>query len=138
MSLHKKHLQNLFNLYYIDLCKKSYSYIHDVDKAKDIVQDVFLALLEKIRLDHISDLKSYIYKSVINASIKQAKKQKTADMLNKDIELIVLSKENDSTEHTSAFLKSEKEILKELDLLPDKCKKVFILCVLEDMKYQVV
>ncbi|MEH6705227.1 MAG: sigma-70 family RNA polymerase sigma factor [Galbibacter orientalis] len=134
MSLHYKHIQSLFNLHYTDLCNKSYWYVKDVEKSKDIVQEVFLSLLEKKKLDHINDLKGYLYKSVINNSIKQFDKQKRfisfeKNTFNRDYT-------ENSIENTIITSENKEEVISELNQLPEKCKEIFILCVLEGVSYK--
>lgn len=134
MSLHKKYIQKLFNTYYVVLCKKSYLYVHDHDKAKDIVQEVFVKLLEKKRVDHILHIKSYLYKAVINGSIKQLEKQKKLQTFNPEIASHTFIE--DSIEKTTIQEELHAQVLSELDHLPKKCRAVFVLCVLEGVTYK--
>lgn len=134
MSLHKKYIQKLFNTYYISLCKRSYLYVNDHDKAKDIVQEVFVKLLEKKRVDHILNIKSYLYKAVINDSIKQLEKQRKLKPFNP--ELASQNFVEDSVEKRTIQNEINVQLLSELDLLPKKCKEVFIACVLEGLSYK--
>lgn len=134
MQLHKKYIQRLFNTYYVELCKKSYQYVQDEDTSKDIVQEVFVKLLEKKRIDHILNIKSYLYKAVINESLKQLKKQQKLQTFNPELDSFLFSE--NSIERTTIQDELDVQLMAELNQLPKKCKEVFILCVLEGVKYK--
>ncbi len=105
-----------------------------MDKSKDIVQEVFLSILEKKKLDHIQDLKSYLFKSVINNSLKHIEREKRFQPLENGI-VKAIPTEN-SMESMIISSEGKEELLSEINILPTKCKEVFVLCVLEGMSYK--
>lgn len=134
MSIHNQNIKSQFEIHYTALCKKAYFYIEDIDDAKDIVQEVFLKLLDKKNLNEIKDFKSYLNRSVVNASLKWIAKQKKKKKIDHTIEI------QKGTEYSieDSIIKDESSTIlnKELNNLPEKCKEIFVLCVLEDLKYQ--
>ena len=78
-----KHLDNqifnfLFITYYKQLCIYAYNYIHDIETAKELVQDVFMKLWEKVLSEeNHSSFKSFLYTSVRNAAIDHLRHSKT-------------------------------------------------------------
>ena len=69
-----KKYNELYNSLYTSLCLFSNKYISDLDKSKDIVQDVFIKFWNnKINFDDEVALKSYLYTSVKNKSLDYLK-----------------------------------------------------------------
>ncbi|MFA5849554.1 MAG: RNA polymerase sigma-70 factor [Bacteroidales bacterium] len=66
--------RSLFENYYPSLVFFAESYVRDQEKARDIVQDIFLRLAgQKEIFKTVTNLKSYLYTSVKNSSIKVLK-----------------------------------------------------------------
>lgn len=62
--------ENVFHLYYDRLCMFSAGYVGSADQARDIVQEVFIALWEnRQNLTIETSLKAYLYQAVKNRSI---------------------------------------------------------------------
>ncbi len=62
-------LENIYSKYYEMLVLYAYKFIGDIEISKDLVQDVFLIILKKHDLKNISNVKSFIFKSVRNSCI---------------------------------------------------------------------
>lgn len=111
--------------YQHSLCIYIYSLTHDNEKAKDIVQNVFLKLWERRdRLTTIDSLKSFLYKSVYNGFLNQLRSDKK-----------MLAIEEKHMHHLYQAIDEDEELLEkqiriiktEIQKLPPKCKETFIL-----------
>ncbi|MBO9154842.1 RNA polymerase sigma factor [Chitinophaga sp. GCM10012297] len=67
----------LFGKYYRPLCNYAYSFLHDQDAAKDIVQQIFTGMLAgKLHLRLDATIKSYLYAAVHNRCLRELENQK--------------------------------------------------------------
>lgn len=122
-------IEDLFLNHYREWCLLAYSYLENMDEAEDIVQDVIEKILcQTDDSNKILNLKSYIFISIRNNSLKHLKKNKK----------LVKRIENDFFEssHEENLINTEKSayILQMLGVLPEQCKRVFELSVLEGLK----
>ncbi len=120
----------MFLKHYQEWCLLSYSYVQDLDDAKDVVQTVFAKLLQKNENRTIENLKPYINTAVRNESLKKIKStQRTFDISYSST--YIPSYENE-------LIQSEisESIFKELESLPAHNRQVFELCVIEGIKYK--
>jgi len=109
-------------------------YVKDIFVAEEIVQDIFLKIWEdKDLLSTVNAIKSYLHRSVVNTSINYINRQKNieqhhlkiaAHLTDDDIDLI------DEQNELIALLYNE------IDLLPEKCQKVFKMSRMEGLKYR--
>lgn len=128
-------LEKKFKSTYKELCLISLFYLKDINEAEDVVQDIFVKIIEKKNLDEIKNLNSYLKIAVKNASLKrisQYKKLQTID------ENAFFYNESATFEVNDLALKKKIQLYKKIEELPKQCKKVFLLCVLDDLKYQEV
>ncbi|PIB26331.1 RNA polymerase sigma factor [Maribacter sp. 4G9] len=126
----QKILEKMFLEHYHEWCLKSFSYVENMDDAQDVVQNIFVKLLQKGNVTYIGDVNKYLNVAIKNESLKKIKRNKrTFELYNQLTE--VPSCENE-------FIKSEisENMLRELEALPDQNKRVFTLCVLEGVKYE--
>lgn len=128
--INAKILEKMFLEHYQEWCLLSFSYVHDLDDAEDVVQAIFIKLLQKEEHGTIGSLKPYISKAVRNESLKKIKsKQRTFTIPH-------------STTHVPSYenelIQSEisETIFRELESLPAQNRKVFELCVMEGIKYE--
>lgn len=102
------------------------SLTNDKDQTQDIVQNVFLKTWEyRKKLNAEQSLQSFLYKSVYNEFINQYWK----DQSKKALETEYVNALNEIVEETdnSTLKKLSSLVLKEIENLPPKCKKVFLL-----------
>ena len=64
--INTKNLEEMFLEHYQEWCLLSYSYVQDLDDAKDVVQTVFTKLLQKNEYTTIENFKPYINTAVRN------------------------------------------------------------------------
>jgi RNA polymerase sigma-70 factor, ECF subfamily len=118
-----KAYERIFNEYYEPLCLFAKKTIGDMDKARDIVQDVFVVLYASKEMLHINvSLKSYLFKCVYNACLNNLKQQKVYAYHHQH-----LRKNATSIDGHDTILKAELEekIRIAIESLPDQCRKIF-------------
>lgn len=108
----------------------SYTYVLCTHKARDIVHEVFFEIMLKQRVSDISNLKGYLWVSVKNSSLKQARKVKKIVPLNEET-LALPAKE----EVERLPLDHQIRLQEAVGRLPERCKSVFELCALDGEKY---
>nr|WP_321479480.1 RNA polymerase sigma-70 factor [uncultured Bacteroides sp.] len=123
------------NQYYSRLCAFSVQYTDSLEISEDLVQDVFLHFWESQKFHQAtSNLKSYIFNSVRNASIDYIRKNKKMTFI--ELEEDSYLKEDEINEET---LETQHEHLhKLLNQLPTQEYKVLIEIVVHNKKYKEV
>ena len=102
------------------------SLTNDHDLAQDIVQNVFIKTWEhRKKLNPKHSIQSFLYKSIYNDFINQYWK----DQSKRTLETEYVTALNQIVEETdnSTLKKLTSIVLKEIENLPPKCKKVFLL-----------
>lgn len=127
-------VEKLFQLYYSDLCKSVYRILKDEGLAEDIVQEVFYELWRKRdRLGVQTSFRAYLKRAAINKSLNYIRDNKIKFDGDEHYAYIE-SKENLSKQ---IELKNLKEIVdQEIDKLPPKCRRAFILSRYDDLSYK--
>ena len=124
----------LFHFYYPGLVIYSTQFTADRAEAEEIVQDFFVRFWQKHRNILPADsLKNYFFSSVKNSSLNLLKHKK--------IETKYLKQLNDlSNSHLvyneDIYLETElqEKIKKAIDLLPEKCREIFIMSRINGLK----
>ena len=131
----KPEIKEIFEFYYSRLCYFAFKMLGDEEKAKDVVQDAFVVLWNKMAdFDNETATKNFLYLSVKNACLNllrhNAVKQKfittqdSADFIDEKITAnIILAEVNG-------------EIHKAIETLPAGCKNVLKLSYFEGLKNQ--
>ncbi len=118
------------------LANVAYKIVNDRDAAKDIVQDVFVKVWNrKTDLQPESVTSSYLYRSVVNTGLNYLEKNKRLHQL--DSSLMEQFINNDILPDESI---TNQELLENInaaiDLLPPKCRTIFVLSRFEELKYK--
>lgn len=115
----------LMNDYYNNLCGYANLFTKDPSKSEDIVQNVFVKLwVYRKKIDSNIPIKRYLHKSVYNEFIDQYRKNKSVISLEeKHLKAINTVIDNNSFDIEKLMTRVNDEIEK----LPEKCKRVFIL-----------
>ncbi|SHF66535.1 RNA polymerase sigma-70 factor [Pedobacter caeni] len=109
-------------------------YVQGVPAAEEIVQDVFLKIWEeKELLSEIKSIKAYLYRSVVNASINFVNRQKNIEKHHLKIADHVITDDTERHDEENELITL---LYDEIELLPEKCQKVFKLSRLEGLKYR--
>ncbi|MDD7888146.1 RNA polymerase sigma factor [Flavivirga sp. 57AJ16] len=116
----------LVDTYHNALCSYAFQLTNDRDLAKDIVQNVFINIW-RIRLKLKDDfaVKSYLYRSVYNEFLNQNRTLKSVVPLDKKyidaLSSVVEEEDEKSLEKLMALIR------REIENLPPKCKRTFLL-----------
>jgi RNA polymerase sigma-70 factor (ECF subfamily) len=126
--------ENLFKSYYKPLCAFANRYLQEPEEAEEIVQQTFVSLWEK-RSDMTinTSVKSYLYRSVHNASLNRIRHNKTRQL--HAAEQLSVSKDSVSGEDSFHLNELQTEISRAIETLPEQCRIVFKLSRYENLKY---
>ena len=129
-----ENIDELFKRHYRPLCLYALHYVHDVDRAEDIVQDCFSEWWEKIHIkgESIGDVRAYLYVSVKNRSLNCLKKEKNwrnASLLS-DLEDTLADEEEEERSEEEARMWTA------IGALPARCREIFLLNKRDGLKYK--
>ena len=104
----------------------------DEDLIHDIIHDAFVSILEKDRLESISNIRTYLYSCVRNALYNKIKSDKIRERIKIEIAL-----EQDDPQYETAINREKMICLLEeaVDHLPSNCKTIFKMAKTEHMTY---
>jgi RNA polymerase sigma-70 factor (ECF subfamily) len=115
------------------LCFFCNGYVKDLDKARSLVQQIFVELW--VKKDHLNikyNIKSYLYNAVKNKAIDYIRQQKNMTQITENINDLMEVPFHDLIQEAETL----EQINKSINQLPEKCKEVFLLCRFEGMKYK--
>lgn len=124
-----------FEQYHLRLSLYAYRMVGSLEEAEDIVQTLFLNLLERAgELPPIESLKPYLFRAVHNASLNHLKKSKakTFSQLILDPQLLIDEQEDYLRRRVEDELLWE--LLGAVEKLPPKAKEIFKMSYLEKMR----
>ena len=128
-------IETLFLAHYEALHRYAFSILKDTDEAGDMVQSVFLKLLEKQdNLNIETSAKAYLFRSVYHQCINHIKKEAAKEKHYSGLatEGYAELEQVSPGEHEEAL---KQRIDKVLDQLPPQCRTVFIKSRAEQKKY---
>lgn len=125
--------EDIFKEYYAPLCYFAERFLKDdVNVVEDIVQDVFVILLEKSpSFESLEHLKNFLYLSVKNACLNHRRR-----LISKERYFTEKSTEEESEEpiiHEMITTEVYRELAVAVANLPTECRKVFELCYFEEL-----
>lgn len=125
---HKSGIRSLFERYYVPLVLFAGNYIHNQDAAKDLVQDVFYALIESNeKFTTIENLKVYLYSAVKNRCLKYLRHEEVKDRY---INYMSQAEQQEAFYHDRILEEEVFSLLNQaIQQLPEQCKKVFLLAL---------
>ena len=124
--------QYLYQCYYVALKALANYYVKDNDVAEDLVQDVFISLLEsRNKFETANGVKYFLYSSLKNKCISHFRKQKIRDKYYKDI----ISSQTEEEHFWDKVLEEDvyTRLMAAVETLPPQCKMVMML-TLEGLK----
>ena len=130
----EKAFELLFKKYYTPLSRYAFTFLKNTDDSEEIAQEVFITIWnnrEKIIIK--TSLKSYLYTSIRNHSLnylKKAAKDRTENI--EDLQYFDVVEEDTPSQRDSAEF--EQKIYAAIESLPDKCKEIFTLSRVENLK----
>ena len=118
--------QYLYQCYYVALKALANYYVKDNDVAEDLVQDVFISLLEsRYKFETANGVKYFLYSSLKNKCISHFRKQKIRDKYYKDI----ISSQTEEEHFWDKVLEEDvyARLMAAVETLPPQCKMVMML-----------
>ena len=130
-----QNFETIYKTYAKDLRRFMFFKTQNIDKAEDIMQDVFIKLWENCsKVDYIK-VKSYIFTIANNMFLNDVKHQKVVRSFN-------TSNKKESTNESPEFIMLEQEFLKKIEhtiaALPEKQRQVFLMSRIEKKKYKTI
>ncbi|GAA4292367.1 RNA polymerase sigma-70 factor [Aestuariibaculum suncheonense] len=127
-----KSFKGIYYSLYPRLLSFSLKYVKDQFVAEEVVEDCMLYLWERRKeLESVKDLKSYLYTMVKNRCFTYLRNN------HKEIPLEAVNYEAISQEDQYIIEEETHAILmKAIEELPDKCKKVFKMSCIEGVRYK--
>jgi len=123
----------LFDNYYNSLCNHALRLVKDATAAEDVVQEVMMTIWKKrtqIKID--SSLKAYLYRSVTNRSLNHLRDKRTQVVEIEDKYLDVSA----DVEEKIYDNETQQIIMNEVNKLSPRCRQIFIMNRLDQMKYK--
>ena len=128
-----KAMDYMFDNYYNALCNHANRVVKDDTAAEDIVQEVMLTIWKKREQITIeSSLKAYLYRCVTNRSLNHLrdKKNHVEEIEDKFMDVSA------DIEEKIYFNETHQIIMEQVNKLSPRCRQVFIMNRLEQMKYK--
>ncbi|WP_299523141.1 RNA polymerase sigma factor [Winogradskyella sp.] len=130
---HSKTFEYIYKTYAKDIRRFLFFKTQDIDRAEDLMQDVFIKLWDNCEKVDYDKVKSYIFSIANNMFLNVIKHEKVVKDYNK------LNKKGDTNE-SPEFIMLEKEFMEKLETtianLPEKQREVFLMNRIEKKKYK--
>ena len=124
-----KAFEHLFVTHYKGLCRFAHAFVDSYEEAEEVVQDMFARIWEKgLQLNASVSLDNYLCVSVRNACLRKVERE--ARLVDLEAARNVEYEETKERDMTPVW--------KAVDDLPEQCRVILKLVVLEDMKYSEV
>lgn len=131
MSISSTILEKYFNKLYRPLCLYALNITESYEDSEDIVQQIFVELLEKAVAGslEVGDMKGYLYTVVRNRAVKYAKKNQGKVSVESAMYL---------TDESALSISVEEEALvwDWIDALPTERRNIFLMAKQQGMKYK--
>ena len=128
-----KVFEAIYNAHAKDIRRFLFYKTQDIDKAEDILQEVFIKLWENCSKVDYHKVKSYVYSIANNMFLNEKKHEKVVLNYNKNNGKF-------DTNESPEYILLEKEFMEKLEntisALPDKQREVFLLNRIEKKKYK--
>ena len=132
----KKAFRCLFDIFYEPLLMYAARILQDPKAAEDVVQDCFVNLWVRRRLDGFEgELDRFLFRSVKQTALNHIRTRERKKKLHKT------AGEDHAAEHGASPAeeepkKGEADLYAAVNSLPDRCRTIFLMACLDGMKYQ--
>lgn len=135
----KSAFEVLFHTFYPSLCYFASKILKDDDVARDIVQELFIYMIDKkYKFENFIILKSFLYKSVRNKCFSYIGKINSREQIHNKI----ASNQTAVTDYDVQLHEVESDIFEQIFLavetLPEECSKVFKMSYLENLDVKTI
>lgn len=132
----KQAFKLLFLNYYGPLCNYIYRYTGQFELAEELVSDLFITIWKKAESIEIKkSVKSYLYtcaKNALSSYMKSGQQNRLTGM--EEISTDIIDNSENSQAHLE-FTELQNEIKRAINILPGKCRQIFILNRIDGLKY---
>ena len=128
----KKTFEEIFQEYYSPLCNYALKFVNDFEIAEEIIQDLFVQLLEKQTLDDVVYMDRFLIRSVKFKCIDYLRRKKSASIVTFEhlAESDLINSEELSSEEINALFHYL------VAKLPPKTREVFLLVRQSELSYK--
>ena len=126
----------LFRSHFREMCLISVRYVRDMEVSREIVQEAFMSLWEKRNtIDPSKPVKAYVATTVRNKSLNYLRDNKKFDGRLPGHENLI---PEETAELSDPLVAQEirQKIKTATDLLPEKCREIFLMNRNQQLKYQ--
>jgi len=124
-------IELVFKEYYGSLCYFASQYLQDEEAVEDVVQDVFIGLLEKrMFFQSKVHLKNFLYLSIRNSCLNYIRSTRSKDRY---IASLAHGEQTENFEERIILTEVHKELAAAVEKLPEECRKVFQLCYFQGL-----
>lgn len=124
-------IESVFKEYYGSLCYFASKYLQDEEVIEDVVQDIFITLLEKkTQFQSVIHLKNFLYLSVRNGCLNHMRNLRSRDRY---IASLAYDERVESFEENIILTEIYRELADAVNKLPEECRKVFELCYFQGL-----
>ena len=109
------------------------SFTSDEELIRDVIQDAFVTILEKDKLESVSNIRNYLYSCVRNTLFNTVKSESIRERIKTEISL-----ESEDNQESPAIQREEIISLTEdaVNSLPASCKTIFEMIKVEGLSYK--
>lgn len=126
-------IKMFFKDHYHPLCLYATHFVGDAAKAEDVVMECFVSFVGKVDSGWLpNDAKGYIYAMVKNACRDEMKHTMYADSIEEIRDFA------DDDDDVMEECEREARLWKAINELPEACRRVFLMCKRDGMKYKEV
>lgn len=124
-------VERVFRNHYGSLCYFASKYVRDEAVVEDIVQDAFVALLEKSpKFESDTHVKNFLYLSIRNACLNYIRDEQAKARY---MEAQTREEQTENFEENIILSEVYQELANAVAALPEECRKVFELCYFQGM-----
>jgi len=136
-ELYYRRFQALFADYYSPLCNYALTFVKSAEVSEDIVQEVFTRIWESRREVILEDsARFYLFTAVRNNCITHLRKEKKTGLVEWTDQEIVYEESPQPVKEPDQEINYELLLQEGIDRLPPKCREIFVLSRLSNMKYK--
>ena len=135
----EKAYKELFFYFYKPLKQFAFSFVKSLEMSEEIVSDVFVNIWKgRSHMEEIDNLKTYLYISTKNISLKYLLKQNKRVAITIDSLNIELESKDIHPDQMMITAEMVKKIRDAVDLLPPRCKLIYKFIKEDGLKYKEV